>query len=500
MPASEVTEEVQKNRIASTANAASPPGMEKRFTYLDADRAEEAAIRNPKQQRDGGDASSWSSSLSRPLILVFCTMAGVEFSTVLPSLWIYVQELSSPSLSSDDRLSPVVVQLYSQVAFVASATCFKLACGFLADRGPLAPLFTACTMSGALGGLLYGLARAFGGVRSLLIARLVMGGAGGLSTVCNTFTVRSARDMSERTSQLASNAACTLVGVLVGPGVVPIFSAVNTTWFGLKIDQANLPGLFLFAVFSILTAIRPCLIHEPPRTIAGAEAASSRSVPTATIAPAPASDVAAACPRPVSLFLDLSLCCTFAGVMYSTTPIIAIVTEGQFGWGPVRNSYLFLGLALFTLSGVLCTGALLKARTPPWPILLASCTVLLLHELIVTAAETTVFRTPLNFTLWLGTIAISYACLNGAVAAQVTLTVPSTQTGMWIGITGVVESIGQAVGPLVLRLFGADDKSVMLTHVLSRSRFALSYPTALILIGHAMRAVGKLQAGRVPMI
>lgn len=497
--------------------------MEKRLSNLESDKAEEAAIRQLKQKRRLNTPSS------RPLILVFCTMAGVEFSTVLPSLWIYVQELSAPSPGNDTPLSPVTVQLLSQVAFIASATCFKLTCGWLADRGPLAPLFTACTVCGALGGLMYGLARVFGGVKSLLVARLVMGGAGGLSTVSNTYTVRTAQDIGERTSKLASNAACTLVGVLIGPAVVPIFSLVSTTCFGLKVDQANLPGLFLFAVFSMLTAIRPCLMHEPP-LLSGteAEAADGASLPTASTAPAPATAsmrtvnaaatgatstgtsngnggssedaYLAVCPQHLSLLLDLSLSCTFACVMYSTTPIIPLITEASFGWGPVRNSYFFLGIALFTLSGVLFTGSLLKARTPPWPILLASCTVLLLHELIAAAAETLIFRTPTTFTLWLATIAISYASLNGSVAAQVTLTVPSTQTGTWIGIAGVIESIGQAVGPLVLQLFGAGEEKVALTHVLSRSRLALGAPTALILVGHATRAIGQLRANRVPMV
>ena len=487
--------------------------MAKRLVHLDRDRAEEAAIRrNPKPP----PPRSINPLYTRLLLMAFCTMAGVEFSTVLPSLWIYVQELAAVGTSADEDISPVTVQLFAHVAFVVSVTCSKLICGALADRGRLTPLFAVCTMSGALGGLLYGFARVFGhlggsGIKALLSARLIMGGAGGLSTLVNTYTVRAEKDVNERQAKLATNAACTLVGVLIGPGVVPIFAHVRLRILGsVLVDQCNLPGLFLFGVFSLLTVLQPCLLTEPHGSAsvapgdAAAPAASIADSLTPHGAPAQkksllyeAPETASSTCNPVllSLVLDLSLSAVFACVMFSTTPVVAIVTEDEFMWGPVRNSFVFLGMALFTLTGVLGAGALLKRGTTPPPILLVSACLLLTHELIISIFEEAVLGSPLAFLLWLGTISVAYSCLNGALSAQITRTVPSAQVGLYLGATGVIESVGNACGPLVLRLFGAEAAGARMAHVLAISRLALAVPTALVLGGHVLRALGHCTGG-----
>ena len=49
----------------------------------------------------------------------------------------------------------------------------------------------------------------------------------------------------------------------------------------------------------------------------------------------------------------------------------------------------------------------------------------------------------------------------------------------------VVDSAGQASGPLLLKLFGADDGH--LAHVISTSRLALAVPTALLIALYAAR-------------
>ena len=448
----------------------------KSLVALERDRAEEAAI-----VTSAATLPPHTPFHTRVLIMCLCTMSGVEFSTVLPSLWLYVQELSISGATLG--LTPISVQLYAQVFFTIASMATKLVVGPLADRMCFRPLFAVCTAVPSIGGLLYGVARTAGGYRTLLAARLVMGVGGGMSTVANAFTVRAARDIGQRQQQLATNAACTLVGVLVGPGIVPIFAAVQFSIAGFKVDERNLPGFFLFLVFAGLGALQPWLLVEPPPAAAAAAPAAAPDAATTA-----ASSQPPARPRwflAASLGIDLALASMFGCVMFSTTPVVTIITEDRFGWGPIPNAFLFLGVALFTLCGVLATGSLLKAGTSPAPILLASASLLLVHQLIVGFAEAAVFRTPSSFILWVGSVAISYACLNGSIAGQITRTVPAGNVGFYMGITGVVDSAGQASGPLILKLFGADDGHLPL--VISTSRLALAVPTTLLIALHATR-------------
>ena len=51
--------------------------------------------------------------------------------------------------------------------------------------------------------------------------------------------------------------------------------------------------------------------------------------------------------------------------MFSVISILTVLTEDAFGWGPVPNAYFFLGLAGFTLLGVIVGGQVLCWASSP---------------------------------------------------------------------------------------------------------------------------------------
>lgn len=178
--------------------------------------------------------------------------------------------------------------------------------------------------------------------------------------------------------------------------------------------------------------------------------------------------------------------------MCGRTPTVPIVTDQAFGWGPVPNALAFLGLGLFTLVGVLLTGAVLSAGVHTSPVLVCSAVALLLHQVAAYVAPGYVFRAPLTFLGWAGVLAVSYAALNGAIGASLTRTLEraggAADVGFWMGVLGCVDALGSAVGPLLLdTAFGASDEGAAMTSVLAVSRGAAAVPTAVILAVFAVR-------------
>ena len=220
---------------------------------------------SPKQQ---GEQPPVDHSHSRWLILAMSGIGGVEFSVVMPSMWHYVEAIAPEPISvylTDEKgffrldLDPVTTLLFAQTAFTFTSMCAKPIVGALSDKVGFARLFAVSSFFGALGGLLYALAGqkaltggAHVGVGALLVARMLGGFAGAMSTLGNAYIVRTTPDAAQRGQQLALIAAATLVGVFVGPAVVPLFAKVHDVKVGiLTIDELNLPGFFLFTIFLV---------------------------------------------------------------------------------------------------------------------------------------------------------------------------------------------------------------------------------------------------------
>lgn len=462
------------------------------------DLHEEATLKNPKPFASSTVTCCCS---ARVLLVCLTSMGGVEFSCVMPSLWSYVQQITADTQNSGGGpWSPVDIQLYSQFAFTFATMFGKLICGWLADRLPFSWLFATVTILGACGGLTYGLSRDFGGVPMLLAARVLGGTANAVTTLASAYVVRSTPNVQERSQKLATNAAATLIGIFVGPSIVPLFARVHARIGWLTLDENNLPGFFIFLAFSILGVLQPLLLVEPEQAIdsGAAQGAGSRADDSpdykkggdaggdGEACTAGAAGITQSLPlMRLSLVLDFAMVSTFALTFFSTTPVIAIVTDVEFSWDAVPNAYLFLAIAGFTLGGVLLTGRLLKGGVAPTPIIFVSALLLLLHELVVALAEGLVFASPTQFLFWLGLAAISYASLNGSINASVTGATTTENAGLVLGLLGFADSASQALAPLMLKHVGANEQGARMAHVLAVSRGILALPTAVLLSGYA---------------
>jgi MFS family permease len=100
-----------------------------------------------------------------------------------------------------------------------------------------------------------------------------------------------------------------------------------------------------------------------------------------------------------------------------------------------------------------------------------------------------VLATPTNFLIWAGICAASYSGLSGSNAAAVSTSVPPEHAGFYIGLLGFVDTGGMSVGPLFLNLFGVGDSGAAAGDAGARARGVLALPTALLLVGHAVRVV-----------
>ena len=434
------------------------------FARLQDDLDEEARIRG-------------SASTAPPKALLTCLAAvgGIEFSVVVPNLWFYIKELHGN----------VQDQLHASLYFTITMTFAKLAAGTLSDHIGFRKLYLWSTILGAAGGLTYATARIAGGIPSLLLGRLLGGAAAMTATLANAYTVR-AIPATERAETLANIAAANLVGNMVGPAVTPLWAHVRFQLGGLLVDANNLPGLLVALAFALFGSLLLMRLREPPPP--------TKSHDDTTTVTSIAHH--AFCHNKqlngsswfYSVLLSYSLSFIFALVLHSTVPVIAVVTEAEFGWGAVQNALAFLGLALFSLIGVLASGRLLKSGIDPIPIQFIASILLLLHELSLRCYERSVFSGPFAFLLWLGSLAASYALLSGTVAASLAAAVDPNHSGLFMGLWGFVESLGGISGPLLLEHgFGAGGVGgEAMAQILTVSRGALAVPTACLVVGYAV--------------
>jgi hypothetical protein len=159
---------------------------------------------------------------------------------------------------------------------------------------------------------------------------------------------------------------------------------------------------------------------------------------------------------PLGLAIVFALTLEFAINMFSIISVLAVYTESTWGYGPVPNSLIFLSLAGFTLVGVLTSGQLLKAGVPPYTMLVISATMLFAHFMIIVIWNGCVDEL-WSFLLWTAICGVSYATLNSSNTASVAGIVPTVRVGFCIGTLGLVDSVGSALAPLYMSLFGVGD-------------------------------------------
>ena len=395
------------------------------------------------------------------------------------------------------------VQLTAMVLFYTATTLIKPSIGCLIDSGAS---FRSClrvaAICGGSGGLLYAVAGDVSGgmgVPLLLAARFVGGGGNAMSTLANVYAVKALQDPATKNEQLSLFAASTLVGVFVGPSIVPVFARINVTLGAVRLDQCTLPGWFLFVVFLLLLLLEEAVVLEPPRgppsgaatsAVAKALKDDSAAAAAAPAALANTQTVGTACCEGWLMRLTLIFGLTFAYAvnMFSIIAVLAAFTEEVWGWGPVPNAFLFLALAAFTLVGVLVSSQLLKAAVQPLDMLTSAALLLLCHLLLVAVWHGVIDRL-WSFLLWAAVCGVSYAALNACNAAAVASIAPPARVGFCLGLLGLVDSIGSALAPVYIGLFGLGSASdVPIRDGLVLSRLPMIPVTALLAFALAMVA------------
>ena len=271
------------------------------------------------------------------LLTVMSGVGGMEFSVVLPSLWQYVQRITPPD---GGWWTPMHVQLVAVVMFYAATTSLKPLVGSLIDCGVS---FRSClrlaAICGSSGGLLYALA---GDVDSalavplLLSARFMAGGGNTMSTIANLYTINAIKEPETRKHRLSLFAASTLVGVFVGPSVVPLFARVNVAFGPLVIDECTLPGWFLLATFALLGSLQELYVREPPLSALAPGATLAGVALAGTSSEARRRGV---CTWQLTLAFIYGTAFMFSINMFSIIAVLAVFTDATWGWGPVANAY-----------------------------------------------------------------------------------------------------------------------------------------------------------------
>lgn len=448
----------------------------------DRDRQEEELIRS----RAARTLKDVEYTTSLRLLTIMSCMGGVEFSAVLPSLWQYTQRITLASA----WWAPMQVQLIAMVGFYTATTLTKPSIGCLIDSGMAFRRGVGwITLFGGAGGLLYALAGSVGshGVPLLILARFVGGGGNAMSTLANLYTLRALEGPRQK-QQMSYFAAASLIGVFVGPAVVPLFATVHDVRLGpLLFDECTLPGWFLFVVFMALGAANALHVREPPaRPTGSAELGTNHAAVPATEA---AVAVSAPTATPTARWSLLGLAIIYALTilftlnMFSFISVLAVLTEQQWGWGPVPNAYLFLCLAGFTLTGVLISGQLLGAGVPPTTMLAVSALMLCVHLLLIGVWPACLARLD-SFLVWTSLAGVSYAALNSSNNAAVAASAPPSSVGLCIGLLGFVDSGGSAVAPLYLNMFGVRGaEHAAIVDVLRASRLTMLPLAALVSLG-----------------
>jgi hypothetical protein len=149
------------------------------------------------------------------------------------------------------------------------------------------------------------------------------------------YTINAIKDPETRKHRLSLFAASTLVGVFVGPSVVPLFARVNVALGPLVLDECTLPGWFLLATFALLGSLQELYVREPPLA-ALAPGATLAGVALAGTSEARRRGV---CTWQLTLAFIYGTAFMFSINMFSIIAVLAVFTDATWGWGPVANAY-----------------------------------------------------------------------------------------------------------------------------------------------------------------
>uniref|UniRef100_A0A6S8B5I9 Major facilitator superfamily (MFS) profile domain-containing protein n=1 Tax=Aplanochytrium stocchinoi TaxID=215587 RepID=A0A6S8B5I9_9STRA len=290
----------------------------------------------------------------------------VEYGSVMPSLYGYIEQLNKGTGISDDSLSHQYGLILS--VFSAASLLSKPLLGYLGDRRPFVETFLWTTLVAIAGNLLYFLTAflvedvAGNGNSSafwLLLTSRILSGVGCANTALTFAFVARTVTPEQRTKKMSLLSLVKVSGLAMGPGFNAITARIDVTLGQLKIDEYNSPGLLVAIFQAVIILIVVLVLKEPPAYAKSNDESTSTTVADSnderngessdTFSSTYTShEVKVSMTTPLLLcFLNILCFNFFFGTLEATT---TPVTQTAFDWSPLQISYVFMILTLIAVS------------------------------------------------------------------------------------------------------------------------------------------------------
>ncbi|CAK8994696.1 Negative elongation factor B (NELF-B) (Cofactor of BRCA1) [Durusdinium trenchii] len=211
-------------------------------------------------------------SLTSATVICLGLLGMIEYSMILPSLNIYVEEMGQ---------SKVFYGLCMAI-FSAARLLFMPVLGYWSDKRPMIEAFSFSLVIEIVGNVLYGCAYGMKNPWMILLARALIGMGSANSTLSMSFITRIT-EQEERTKALAMLSGINLVGIVIGPAtnllVKDIDFRIGDTV--LVFNHLTNPGWLMVFLLLGIFALMLLTFEEPPA--AGDIGGEGESAPSAIL-------------------------------------------------------------------------------------------------------------------------------------------------------------------------------------------------------------------------
>ncbi|GBG30395.1 SPX domain-containing membrane protein At4g11810 [Hondaea fermentalgiana] len=311
-------------------------------------------------------------SLTSATVVAVGCLGMIEYSMVMPSLAHYVRELGQTN----------VFYGVCQAAFSLSRLIFMPVLGRWSDKRPMIEPFLFSIVLAAIGNALYGLAFGLRTAWLILFARILVGMGSANATLTMSFVARIT-EKETRTKAMAILNGLNLIGVVLGPATNLLITDVDFQLNSVMVfNGLTNPGWVMVVLLAGLVVLTLATFREPPRLSETdvAYVSPSFAPPSENSSPA----VSLRRPSVISILSDettepmldtpmlhrqarasalsvrglvnniirhnlwmhfvISFCGNF--VINELDTALPALTEHDFGWDAIANSYVYAGLGL----------------------------------------------------------------------------------------------------------------------------------------------------------
>lgn len=344
-------------------------------------------------------------------LVVFIGLLG--FGIILPLLPYYAETFGA---------SPTVVGLLT-ASYALAQLIGAPVLGRLSDRYGRRPILLLSSLGTVVGFLILGLA---GSLWMLFLGRIVDGLTGGNISVAQAY-ITDVTDQKNRARGFGLIGAAFGLGFIIGPALGGVLSAGERyelpAFVAAGITALNLLTIYLWLPETLTPEVRESMTRKARSTI------NPR-------------DLLEALRRPV--FGPLLQTRFFYGLAFAIfTGTFALFSQYRLGLGAAQTGYLlgYVGVLVVLVQG-LAIGRL-TARFADGPLILSSIAILALSLLGWALASNVAF-----LLVVLAPLALASGVLNTVVNSAITKAVASEETGGALGLSGALESLTRAIGPI----------------------------------------------------